>query len=165
MNMRSQVYRRTGVTLPQAQLDENGLEEITGLFSSPVKASPLKQNPGASVNANDVQNSALETSEEMSGMDSMCERPLNKQAGNKHVLLCYATSLSSPTITLNSQTDMLLWQVLGSRLLKPYPHVDLLVHQLYLLLLDQPLHERVELLGAHEEAIAFRSLPHPNLVN
>ncbi|ERF71442.1 hypothetical protein EPUS_06824 [Endocarpon pusillum Z07020] len=60
--------RRTGVTLPQGKLDENGLEEITGLFSSPVKPSPVKQHPGA--NNIDAQNSTLEVSEEMSGMDS-----------------------------------------------------------------------------------------------
>ncbi|KAF7502843.1 hypothetical protein GJ744_004998 [Endocarpon pusillum] len=53
--------RRTGVTLPQGKLDENGLEEITGLFSSPVKPSPVKsspakQHPGA-INT-DAQNSS-----------------------------------------------------------------------------------------------------------
>lgn len=35
--------RRTGVTLDQRPLDLNGMEEITGIFSSPRKPSPLKQ--------------------------------------------------------------------------------------------------------------------------
>lgn len=35
--------RRTGVTLDQRPLDLNGIEEITGIFSSPRKPSPLKQ--------------------------------------------------------------------------------------------------------------------------
>lgn len=35
--------RRTGVTLEQRPLDINGMEEITGIFSSPRKPSPLKQ--------------------------------------------------------------------------------------------------------------------------
>jgi len=35
--------RRTGVTLDQRPLDINGMEEITGIFSSPRKPSPLKQ--------------------------------------------------------------------------------------------------------------------------
>ncbi|KAK5045013.1 hypothetical protein LTR84_010161 [Exophiala bonariae] len=34
--------RRTGVTLDQRPLDLNGMEEITGIFSSPRKPSPLK---------------------------------------------------------------------------------------------------------------------------
>ncbi|KIW13621.1 hypothetical protein PV08_08812 [Exophiala spinifera] len=34
--------RRTGVTLEQRPIDENGMEEITGIFSSPRKPSPLK---------------------------------------------------------------------------------------------------------------------------
>lgn len=34
------VGRRTGVTLAPRPLDEHGLEEITGLFSSPRKPSP-----------------------------------------------------------------------------------------------------------------------------
>lgn len=34
--------RRTGITLPQQRLDEHGLEEVSNLFSSPRKPSPLK---------------------------------------------------------------------------------------------------------------------------
>ncbi|KAK6380715.1 mitotic fidelity of chromosome transmission-related protein [Exophiala oligosperma] len=34
--------RRTGVTLEQRPVDANGMEEITGIFSSPRKPSPLK---------------------------------------------------------------------------------------------------------------------------
>ncbi|RMZ77881.1 hypothetical protein DV738_g4204, partial [Chaetothyriales sp. CBS 135597] len=34
--------RRTGITLPQQRLDEHGLEEMSHLFSSPKKPSPLK---------------------------------------------------------------------------------------------------------------------------
>lgn len=34
--------RRTGVTLEQRPLDKDGMEEITGIFSSPRKPSPLK---------------------------------------------------------------------------------------------------------------------------
>ncbi|KAJ9504405.1 mitotic fidelity of chromosome transmission- protein [Exophiala xenobiotica] len=34
--------RRTGVALEQRPLDANGMEEITGIFSSPRKPSPLK---------------------------------------------------------------------------------------------------------------------------
>jgi centromere protein C len=36
------VSRRTGVTLDQRPLDHNGIEEISGIFSSPRKPSPLK---------------------------------------------------------------------------------------------------------------------------
>lgn len=35
------VGRRTGVTLAPRPLDEHGLEEVTGLFSSPKKPSPV----------------------------------------------------------------------------------------------------------------------------
>ncbi|KAL2415760.1 hypothetical protein ABEF95_007746 [Exophiala dermatitidis] len=35
--------RRTGVTLEQRPLDANGMEEISGMFSSPRKQSPLKK--------------------------------------------------------------------------------------------------------------------------
>ncbi|EXJ93292.1 hypothetical protein A1O1_01684 [Capronia coronata CBS 617.96] len=35
--------RRTGVTLDQRPLDANGMEEISGIFSSPRKPSPLKK--------------------------------------------------------------------------------------------------------------------------
>jgi hypothetical protein len=34
--------RRTGVTLDQRPLDHTGIEEISGIFSSPRKSSPLK---------------------------------------------------------------------------------------------------------------------------
>ena len=34
--------RRTGITLPRQRLDEHGLEEVSHLFSSPRKPSPLK---------------------------------------------------------------------------------------------------------------------------
>ena len=34
--------RRTGVTLEPRPLDKDGMEEITGIFSSPRKPSPLK---------------------------------------------------------------------------------------------------------------------------
>ena len=34
--------RRTGITLPRQRLDEHGLEEVSKLFSSPKKPSPLK---------------------------------------------------------------------------------------------------------------------------
>lgn len=37
------VGRRTGVTLEPRPLDEHGLEEITGLFSSPRKPSPISK--------------------------------------------------------------------------------------------------------------------------
>lgn len=35
--------RRTGVTYSQRNLDENGMETVLGIFSSPKKPSPLKQ--------------------------------------------------------------------------------------------------------------------------
>lgn len=66
------------MTLPQGKLDEHGLEEITGLFSSPVKPSPKKSIPIAT--SKDAQNSTLEASEEMAGIDSMCERRLWSQS-------------------------------------------------------------------------------------
>lgn len=54
------VYRRTGVTVPEGRRDEFGLEEITGIFSSPQKA---LQNAT-------LHESTVEVSEEMVGMDS-----------------------------------------------------------------------------------------------
>lgn len=36
------VGRRTGVTLAPRNLDEHGMEEMTGLFSSPKKPSPAQ---------------------------------------------------------------------------------------------------------------------------
>lgn len=36
-------FRRTGITLKQGKRDEHGMEEVTGLFSSPEK-SPAKAN-------------------------------------------------------------------------------------------------------------------------
>lgn len=98
----------------------------------------------------------------MSGMDSMCEWPLNKQTGNKRVLLCYIIIL--PDKYDESLADMLLWQALDSHLLIPCPHADLLVHQLYRLLLDQPLPGRVESLGVRDEAMAFTYLLHQKMV-
>ena len=49
------VGRRTGVILEPRPLDEHGLEEITGLFSSPRKPSPVnnKRNVIASVEVPD----------------------------------------------------------------------------------------------------------------
>lgn len=35
--------RRTGVVLPHGRLDVNGMEEISGIFSSPRKPSPLRK--------------------------------------------------------------------------------------------------------------------------
>lgn len=55
-----------------------------------MKASPVKQNPGA--NGNDVLNSTFEASEDMSGMDSMCERPLIGQQA--HIIMLYQYLLS-----------------------------------------------------------------------
>jgi centromere protein C len=37
--------RRTGITLKEGRLDEHGMEEIDGMFSSPEK-SPVKTNGG-----------------------------------------------------------------------------------------------------------------------
>lgn len=42
-NTESNLFRRTGITLNQGQLDEHGMEEIDGMFSSPEK-SPAKLN-------------------------------------------------------------------------------------------------------------------------
>ena len=61
------VYRRTGVTVPEGRRDEFGLEEITGIFSSPQKA---LQN--ATLNE-----STVEASEDMVGMDSTFIREWN----------------------------------------------------------------------------------------
>lgn len=62
------VRRRTGVTVPEGRRDEFGLEEITGIFSSPQKA---LQNAT-------LHESTVEVSEEMAGMDSTftCERTM-----------------------------------------------------------------------------------------
>lgn len=57
--------RRTGLTLPQQKLDEHGLEEVSDLFSSPKKPSPLKQ----MFTAADVDEGESDSTE-MSGMDS-----------------------------------------------------------------------------------------------
>lgn len=40
------VGRRTGATLAPRKLDQHGLEEVSGLFSSPRKPSPTKRNDG-----------------------------------------------------------------------------------------------------------------------
>lgn len=67
----NQFRSRTGVVLPEKKRDEHGIEEITGLFSSPRKPSPPKVNgvDGASGNA-DFHNTTIEVSEDMVGMDS-----------------------------------------------------------------------------------------------
>lgn len=56
--------------MPQGRLDENGLEEMSGLFSSPRKPSPLRRHVNDLNGIN--ENSMLEVSEAMIGMDSMC---------------------------------------------------------------------------------------------
>lgn len=58
--------RRTGLTLPQQKLDEHGLEEVSQLFSSPKKPSPLKQ----MYTAEDLAGDGTEDSTAMTGMDS-----------------------------------------------------------------------------------------------
>ena len=57
------VRRRTGVTVPEGRRDEFGLEEITGIFSSPQKALSTPRDTA-------IQESTVEVSEEMVGMDS-----------------------------------------------------------------------------------------------
>jgi Kinetochore CENP-C fungal homologue, Mif2, N-terminal len=131
--------------LPQGRLDENGLEEITGLFSSPTKPSPIKQNLGPS--STDAQNSTFEASEDMSGIDSMCN---GDKLVNKRVLLCFIIILPS-NFLLVIATDALL-QVPDSHRLKRYRHEDLLVAQLCHLL-DQLLQEKAALVGRQEEAM------------
>lgn len=58
--------RRTGLILPQQKLDEHGLEEVSNLFSSPKKPSPLKQMFTAEELSEENGNSTG-----MVGMDSM----------------------------------------------------------------------------------------------
>ncbi|KIW99450.1 uncharacterized protein Z518_11189 [Rhinocladiella mackenziei CBS 650.93] len=59
--------RRTGVTLDHRPLDVNGMEEISGIFSSPRKPSPLK----TMIEMENVEElSASPKSVEMSGIDS-----------------------------------------------------------------------------------------------
>ncbi|KKY28865.1 putative cupin domain protein [Phaeomoniella chlamydospora] len=50
--------RRTGVTIPEGRRDEYGLEEITGIFSSPQKPSPVKRSQNASTVATTGSKSA-----------------------------------------------------------------------------------------------------------
>jgi hypothetical protein len=74
--------------VPQGRLDENGLEEMSGLFSSPRKQSPVKRHVNG---LNGIsENSMLEVSEAMTGMDSMCRTA--KAASPKRVLLCWIIS-------------------------------------------------------------------------
>ena len=57
--------RRTGITLKEGKLDEHGMEEIEGIFSSPEK-SPVK------TNGNGFGNDTLINSEDMETGGSMC---------------------------------------------------------------------------------------------
>jgi centromere protein C len=59
--------RRTGITLKEGKLDEHGMEEIDGMFSSPEK-SPVK------TNGNGFANDTLINSEDMETGGSMCLR-------------------------------------------------------------------------------------------
>lgn len=77
--------RRTGLTLPQQKLDEHGLEEVSNLFSSPKKPSPLKQ----MFTAADVSDEGESESTAMTGMDSTIRFPI------ANVLLCYIASLAN----------------------------------------------------------------------
>lgn len=63
--------RRTGVTLEQRPLDINGMEEITGIFSSPRKPSPLKQ---VTMMESVEASSMFPDRVDMSGMKSTCGR-------------------------------------------------------------------------------------------
>jgi hypothetical protein len=65
--------RRTGVTLEQRPLDLNGMEEITGIFSSPRKPSPLKQ---VTLVESIEEASMSPDLVEMFGMNSTCGRKL-----------------------------------------------------------------------------------------
>lgn len=67
--------RRTGVTLEQRPLDINGMEEITGIFSSPRKPSPLKQ---VTLVESVEKASMFPDLVEMSGMNSTCGRKIGK---------------------------------------------------------------------------------------
>lgn len=62
--------------LPEKKRDEHGIEEITGLFSSPRKPSPLKPNGvNGAHGSTQAHNSTIEESEEMVGIDSMSSTP------------------------------------------------------------------------------------------
>ncbi|KAL2420117.1 hypothetical protein ABEF95_006800 [Exophiala dermatitidis] len=58
--------RRTGVTLEQRPLDANGMEEISGMFSSPRKQSPLKKM------------TTMENVDETSSSSEAHEEPVNR---------------------------------------------------------------------------------------
>lgn len=62
--------RRTGVTLDQRPLDANGIEEISGIFSSPRKPSPLKN---VTILESVEESHASPETVEMSGVNSTCE--------------------------------------------------------------------------------------------
>ena len=74
-------HRRTGVTLDQRPLDANGIEEISGIFSSPRKPSPLKN---VTILESVEESRASPEAVEMSGVNSTCEMRPN-------VLFCYPT--------------------------------------------------------------------------
>ncbi|KAL9106333.1 MAG: hypothetical protein Q9227_008602 [Pyrenula ochraceoflavens] len=68
--------RRTGVVLPEGKRDQDGLEEITGLFSSPQKPSTAKSNRTAGTSGNEEStNDNIEGSEDMVWVDSSGQGP------------------------------------------------------------------------------------------
>lgn len=52
--------RRTGITLKEGKLDEHGMEEIEGMFSSPEK-SPVRTNGNAAADETAVHSEDMET--------------------------------------------------------------------------------------------------------
>ena len=76
--------RRTGVTLDQRPLDVNGIEEISGIFSSPRKSSPLKN---VMVLESVEEAGMFPESVEMSGPNNTCGKPSERRT------YCYTTYL------------------------------------------------------------------------
>lgn len=46
--------RKTGITLPVGQKDEHGIEDLDGIFSSPEKSPPKRQNGNTTLSSSEM---------------------------------------------------------------------------------------------------------------